>query len=256
MPTSNAAAVTPLTDLDALHAELSPRSAQDIIRWAYQQFGERLILTSSFGAQAAVMLHLATSVAPDIPVVFIDTGYLFPETYQFAEALTQRLKLNLKVINPILTAARMEALHGKIWEDYDGPGHNQYAYYTKVEPMQRALKELNAAAWLAGLRGNQTEHRATLRIVEKQTATYKVHPILAWNGKQVHEYLKAHDLPYHPLVEKGFLSIGDTHSTTAVGQGGAPGDERTGRFHGLRQECGLHLPTTTEENASRAASGL
>src|SRR5690606_23489534 len=108
-------------------------------------------------------------------------------------------------------------------------------------------------AWLAGLRKGQTEHRKHLRHVELQGDTYKVHPILTWTTKAVHEYLKRHDLPYHPLHEQGYASIGDWHSTRPVGAGE---DERAGRFGGLKQECGLHLPKSPEENASREASGL
>jgi phosphoadenosine phosphosulfate reductase len=119
--------------------------------------------------------------------------------------------------------------------------------------MQRALDELGITAWLAGLRAGQTEHRATLRPVERQGSRYKIHPILRWTSKQVHEYLVEHELPYHPLVDEGYTSIGDWHSTRAVGEGE---DERAGRFGGLRQECGIHLPTSHEEDQSREASGL
>ena len=250
-----AAAPRPRIDLEQANARLDGAEPADVVRWAYDAFGPGLILTSSFGAQAAVMLHLVATALPQarVPVVFIDTGYLFPETYQFADALTRRLNLNLKVYGPAITPARMEALFGRLWEDETGDGYHRYSQITKVEPMQRALAELGATAWLAGLRANQTDHRKSLRAVELQDGTYKVHPILRWSGKQVHEYLKTHDLPYHPLVEKGYLSIGDTHSTLPVG---AEGSERAGRFRGLRQECGLHLPTTPEETASRDASGL
>src|SRR5689334_13675482 len=97
------AKTTPPLDLDAISAQLQDAQAADIVAWADRQFGQGLVLTSSFGAQAAVMLHLATQVIPQVPVILIDTGYLFPETYRFAEELTQRLKLNLKVYNPAMT---------------------------------------------------------------------------------------------------------------------------------------------------------
>jgi phosphoadenosine phosphosulfate reductase len=239
-------------DLDRVNAQLADADAAAIVRWAADQFGQGLILTSSFGAQSAVMLHLATRVVPDIPVVLIDTGYLFPETYVFIEQLTQRLKLNLKVYQAPITPARQEALHGRLWEQ-GVEGLKKYHLINKIEPMQRALRELNVTAWLAGLQARQTDHRAALRTVEIQDGRYKVHPILRWTGKDVHEYLKAHDLPYHPLYEKGYPSIGDTHSTRPITAGE---DERAGRFGGLKQECGLHLPTSAEEAASRDASGL
>lgn len=239
-------------DLEQVNARLADADAAAIVRWAAERFGRGLILTSSFGAQSAVMLHLATRVVPDIPVVLIDTGYLFPETYQFIEQLTDRLKLNLKVYQPAMTPARQEALFGRLW-DNGVEGLDKYHQINKIEPMQRALGELNVTAWLAGLQARQTDHRAALRTVEVQDGRYKVHPILRWSGRDVHEYLKAHDLPYHPLYEKGYASIGDTHSTRPIAAGE---DERAGRFGGLKQECGLHLPTTAEESASRDASGL
>jgi len=237
--------------LDTINPQLDGKPAEDVIRWAAETFGDGLAMTSSFGAQSAVMLHLATRVVPDIPVILIDTGYLFPETYLFVKALTERLSLNLKVYSPRITPARYEALHGRTWEYAEGLDH--YHQVFKVEPLQRALEELNMKAWLAGLRAGQTDHRATLRPVEKQDGVYKVHPILRWSRKDIGGYLAEHNLPYHPLVEQGYASIGDTHSTRPIGEGQ---DERDGRFGGLAQECGIHLPKTKGEDDSRMSSGL
>jgi phosphoadenosine phosphosulfate reductase len=195
-------------------------------------------------------------VRPDIPVIFIDTGYLFPETYVFAETLTQRLKLNLKVYQSPVSPARMEALHGRLWEAGSEEALDHYQRIRKLEPTQRAMRELNATAWLAGVQRHQTEYRAGLSIVEvpaNSGCTYKIHPILNWTTKDVHEYLKKHDLPYHPLYEQGYASIGDTHSTKPITEGM---HERDGRFLGLKQECGLHLPTSPDEDKSREGSGL
>jgi phosphoadenosine phosphosulfate reductase len=242
----------PKIDLDEVNRRLDSTSALDIVRWAGEQFGGGLIMTSSFGAQSAVMLHLVTQVLPDIPVTLIDTGYLFPETYQFVDELTRKLKLNLKVYQAPLSPAWMEAIHGKLWEQGE-EGLEKYNLMRKVEPMQRALAELGATAWLAGLRRGQTDLRNSLRIVENQDGIYKVHPILRWSGKEVHEYLKKHGLTYHPLYDKGYKSIGDTHSTLPIT---AEQHERAGRFGGLKQECGLHVPKTREENQSRESSAL
>ena len=237
--------------LDAINPQLDGKSAEEIIRWAAHAFGDGLAMTSSFGAQSAVMLHLATRVVPGIPIILVDTGYLFAETYLFIKDMTDRLSLNLKVYSSRITPARYEALHGKTWEYAEGLDH--YHQVFKVEPLQRALEELNVTAWLAGLRADQTDHRATLRPVEMQDGVYKVHPILRWTTKDVHEYLKQHDLPYHPLYEKGYKSIGDTHSTRPITEGM---NERDGRFGGLAQECGIHLPQTKEEDQSWMSSGL
>ena len=240
-------------DLKAANELLSGKDALSIVRWALDVFGRHLVMTSSFGAQSAVMLHLCTQVAPDIPVIFVDTGYLFPETYKFAEQLRQRLNLNLKIYQSPLSPARMTAIHGPLWESTKKEDLDQYDRIRKVEPMQRALSELKVEAWLAGLRRSQTDYRAALRFVESQDGIAKIHPVINWSTKDVHEYLVKHDLPYHPLYEQGYRSIGDWHSTESLG-----GDdhERAGRFKGLKQECGLHLPQTAEEDQSRDSSGL
>jgi len=228
--------VSPAVDLAAVNGWLARVSAEERVAWAVGQFGETLVLSSSFGAQAAVMLSLATRVVPGIPVVFIDTGYLFPETYRFADELAARLKLNLKVYRPELTAAWLEARHGRLWEQ-GLQGLEAYNRMVKVEPMQRALRELGARAWLAGLRRSQASTRETAPIVGRQDGRIKVHPIVDWSDRDVHAYLKKHDLPYHPLWEKGYVSIGDTHTSRPLTADLTP--EQT-RFFGLKRECGLH----------------
>lgn len=216
--------------------DLSTYTAEQRIEWAVKEFGDGLILTTSFGIQAAVMLHLATRVAPRIPVVFIDTGYLFPETYRFADGLTKRLNLNLKTYVPRRTAAQQEALDGKRWE-LGLDGLKAYNFENKVEPMDRAVRELGATAWLAGLRRSQSSTRENLGVVQVQNKITKVHPILDWDNRTIHRYLTANDLPYHPLWDEGYVSVGDWHSSAPLKPGQT--EEET-RFGGLKRECGLH----------------
>jgi len=221
----------------SLQPDLEGASASERVQWAVDRYGERLILTTSFGVQSAVMLHLVTQQVPDIPVVFIDTGYLFPETYRFADELTERLQLNLKVYQPPLSAARQEALHGKLWEHGEAE-LDRYNLMNKVEPMDRAVRELQAEAWLAGLRrtqGSTREHRPVLQVQNKVT---KIHPIIDWDNREVHRYLTEHGLPYHPLWEQGYVSVGDWHSSKPLAAGMS--EEET-RFDGRRRECGLHV---------------
>ena len=221
---------------DPTFEHLESASAVDRVRWAREQFGNGLVLTTSFGIQSAVMLHLVTRVVPDIPVVFIDTGYLFPETYRFAHDLVRRLKLNLKKYRADMSAAEQEALFGRLWEQ--GPNAlSRYNFMNKVEPMERAVRELGATAWLAGLRREQASSRQNLRVVQGQNRTTKVYPILDWTNRDVHLYLKKNDLPYHPLWDEGYVSIGDWHSTTKLEPGMT--EEQT-RFGGVKRECGLH----------------
>jgi phosphoadenosine phosphosulfate reductase len=238
-------------DLDALNLRLAEASPEAVLEWARDTFGEQLILTSSFGADSALMLHLVSRVIPRIPVVFLDTGYLFPETYQFAEALRQRFDLDLRTYSPLITAARQEALHGRLWEG-DQQALEVYNKINKVEPMDRALRELAPRGWIAGLRRGQTAHRAGLRRVDFQDGIYKIHPILTFSDEDVHHYLRANDLPYHPLRTRGYRSIGDVHSTFPTAEGEDP---RAGRRLGIHSECGIHLPREGRSDSLKS-SGL
>ena len=247
-------AKTPQLDLNLLNQELEPKNAIALVEWSRGTFGDSLVMSTSFGIQAAVMLHLVTRVIPNIPVIWVDTGYLPAETYNFADELTQRLQLNLHVYQSPISPARMEALHGKLWEQNDVEALNQYDYIRKVEPMQRALQELQAGAWLAGLRSDQTQHRQTLKRVDRQGEIYKIHPILYWNAKDIYQYLTANDLPYHPYFDLGYVTVGDWHSSRPLTAD--DNHERDTRFQGLKQECGLHLPQTPEEEESLNSSSL
>jgi phosphoadenosine phosphosulfate reductase len=233
---ATAESVSPAVDLAAVNASLASASAEDRIAWAAREFGGALVLSSSFGAQAAVMVSLATRVVPGIPVVLIDTGYLFPATYKFADELAAKLTLNLRVYRPTLTSAWLEARHGKLWEQ-GAEALARYNRLVKVEPMQRALAELGARAWLAGLRRSQASSREKLEVVGRQDGRVKIHPIIDWTDRDVHRYLEKHGLPYHPLWHAGYVSIGDTHTSRPLTADLTP--EQT-RFFGLKRECGLH----------------
>lgn len=227
-------------DLKSLNEKLSKQNALERVRWAADLFGSQLVISSSFGIQAAVCLHLATQVQPGIPVIFIDTGYHFPETYQFVDSLQERLKLNLKIYRAALSPAWQEARNGKLWEQ-GLEGLEKYNYLNKVEPLNRAMTELGARGWIAGLRRQQAESRKNLSVLAIQKDWLKIHPILEWSNKDVHEYLTKYQLPYHPLWEQGYLSIGDVHSTQKWEEGMT--EEQT-RFFGLKRECGLHEGAT------------
>ncbi|MEL7450043.1 MAG: phosphoadenylyl-sulfate reductase [Pseudomonadota bacterium] len=217
-------------------AWLGGLDAEERVHWALDQLPEKPVLTSSFGAQAAVMLHLVTQAKPDIPVVLIDTGYLFPETYRFVDSLHERLSLNLHVYRPAMSAAWQEARYGHRWEN-GVDGLAAYNQENKVEPLQRALKELRAGTWFSGLRRAQASTRARTPFVERKGAVWKVHPIADWGDREVFRYLKKHNLPYHPLWDEGYVSIGDVHTTQPLHA--VESAEQT-RFFGLKRECGIH----------------
>lgn len=242
-------------DLTAANQHLADVDAKDVILWAAETFGEgAIVMSTSFGIQSAVMLHLVTQILPEIPVIWVDTGYLPPETYKFADELSQRLKLNLKTYQATMSPARMEAIHGKLWEREDVESLDLYDRIRKVEPMQRALEDLGATVWLAGLRRDQTSHRQALPKVALQDGIYKVHPILNWHSRDIYYYLQEHDLPYHPLFDLGYTTVGDWHSSRPLTADDA--HERDTRFQGLKQECGLHLPNSPGEAQSLDSSTL
>jgi phosphoadenosine phosphosulfate reductase len=222
--------------LAALNATLASLSAEQREAWAVEHLPGAHVLSSSFGVQAAVSLHLVTRQRPDIPVLLIDTGYLFPETYRFVDALTERLDLNLKVYQAPLSPARMEARDGRLWEQ-GVPGLDRYNQLRKVEPMQRALDELQVSSWIAGLRRQQSRSRAAIPLLERRHGRWKLHPLADWSDRDVGHYLSRHRLPYHPLWDQGYVSVGDRHTSRRGDPGMDPEDTR---FFGLKRECGLH----------------
>lgn len=225
-----------LEHVHALSAWLERVPAIERVEWASAQFGEHLVLSSSFGAQSAVCLHMATTVNPSIPVILIDTGYLFPETYRFIDELADRLRLNLHVYRSSKGPAWQEATYGRLWEQ-GLDGLNRYNYINKVEPMARALDGLDAKGWISGLRRQQAKSRVDLGVLLARKGRIKIHPIIEWNDYDVYQYLQRFDLPYHPLWEKGYVSIGDVHTTSRLLDGMT--EEET-RFFGLKRECGIH----------------
>jgi phosphoadenosine phosphosulfate reductase len=225
-------------DVAALNAEFRNLSAEARVERAVESLPGVHILSSSFGAQAAVSLHLVTRALPRIPVVLIDTGYLFPETYRFIDELAVRLELNLRIFGPAASPAWNETRYGKLWEQ-GTTGIERYNQIHKVEPMRRALAELKVGTWFAGLRRQQSRTRATIEPVQRIGAgRYKVHPIFDWTDRDVYRYLRKHELPYHPLWERGYVSIGDWHTTRSLREAGDAGEGT--RFFGLQRECGLH----------------
>jgi phosphoadenosine phosphosulfate reductase len=216
--------------------DLDTQSPTERVAWAWDNFRERAWVTTSFGAQSAAFLHLVTRVAPKIPILFIDTGYHFPETLAFSRDLEKRLDLNLKIYRPLLSPEEIEARHGKLWES--GPeGLSQFHEIIRVEPLRRAFQEFQPEIWLAGLRRSGSDHRQKQEILSLQDSRWKLLPILEWSDQEVGRYLSRHSLPFHPLWEKGYVSIGDRVTTKRLDE---VSDPRELRHFGWKRECGLH----------------
>lgn len=223
-----------------LNLRLEGLGAAARVAWALRHLPGPAVLSTSFGAQSAAALHLVTRQAPGLPVVLVDTGYLFPETYRFADKLSARLGLNLHVAKPDDSPAWFEARHGRLWEQ-GLEGIERYNALRKVRPMQRALDQLGATVWIAGLRRAQSPGREQRRVLERAGTRWKLHPLIDWSDHDVGAYLKSNTLPYHPLWEQGYVSIGDVHSTRPLSAGV---DAEATRFFGLKRECGLHETCT------------
>jgi phosphoadenosine phosphosulfate reductase len=225
--------------LSQANDELENKTAFARIEFAAKNLPGKHSVASSFGAQSAVSLHLISQVMPQIPVILIDTGYLFPETYQFVDQLTEALNLNVHVYQSAISPAWQEARYGKLWEK-DTLALNEYNQRNKVEPMDRALNELDVGTWFAGLRREQSKSRHELPVIQTFKDRVKVHPIIDWSNREIHQYLQKYNLPYNPLWEKGYVSIGDRHSTKPLTLGLSEEDTR---FGGKQRECGLHVDT-------------
>ena len=223
--------------LDELNSALEAFNAKERIIWALRNLPGEQALSSSFGIQSALMLHMMTQIRSDMPIILIDTGYLFDETYQFIDSLQDRLKLNLHCFQPKISAAWQEARQGKLWQQ-GKQGIDLYNQNHKVEPMQRALKTLGINSWFAGLRREQASSRRALPVLSIQQGRFKIHPVIDWHKRDVHQYLTKHNLPYHPLWEAGYVSVGDRHTSMPLELGMS--EEQT-RFFGLQRECGLHV---------------
>jgi phosphoadenosine phosphosulfate reductase len=214
-----------LAELNVASRELERKPASAAIRWAWERFGDRIVLASSF--QDSVLLDIALKVAPDIEVVFLDTQYHFEETWQFLKQLEQRYDFNLTVMQPLVEP-------DELWK----VDPNECCTLRKVEPLARALD--GKQAWMTGLRRSEASTRANAPIVglDVGRGIVKVNPLATWSDADVAAYVRDHDLPEHPLRADGYLSVGCWPCTRPVADGE---DGRAGRWAGTgKVECGLH----------------
>jgi phosphoadenosine phosphosulfate reductase len=214
-----------LAELARVSAELERKPASAAIKWAWDRYGSRMILAASF--QDCVLIDVATQVAPDIEVVFLDTQYHFPETLEYVETVRRRYDLNLRVMEPLVEP-------DDLWKI----DTSECCAVRKVEPLARALA--GADAWMTGLRRDEASTRSNAPIVglDVGRGIVKVNPLAPWTHSDVELYVKDRGLPEHPLRDLGYQSIGCAPCTTPV----APGeDPRSGRWAGTgKLECGLH----------------
>ena len=228
--------------IDETNQALEKLSAQDQLQWGYEKFDERFALTTSFGIQSAVLLHMAVELKSTHKpkVIWIDTGYLPKETYSYAEQLTQLFELDLIVAQSPISPARMEALYGRLWETGLSRDLEKYHQIRKVEPLEKALSKLNVHCWASGVRKGQTKNRQSMSSIDQIRERLTLRPLLNWSKKDIFYYMEKNNLPQHPLFEKGYSTVGDWHSSEAENNNSKG---RSTRFGGLSEECGIHLDT-------------
>lgn len=213
---------------------LEDEGPEAILRWAWDRYGPSVAMSSSFQSQSVPLLHMVSRTVPELPIVFLDTGYHFPETLAFRDRLVEEWGLSLRVARAAMSRPRFVQLHG---DDLHRRDPDLCCYINKVEPMRRAVKGLDA--WISGVRRDQTATRARARVVERiRDGLVRVHPVLEWTDRDIWTYINRHDLPTHPLLEKGYLSVGCAPCTRPVTDSD---DARSGRWSGTgKNECGLH----------------
>ena len=194
-----AAIPNPMTpdQISQWNAELRSQSPLEITRWAIAQAGGRAIVSTNFRPYEAVILHLATQVQPDIPVLWVDHGLNRPATYRHAELLRKRLGLNIQPYLPKISAAHYEAINGTLPSLSDEEGLKQFSALVKLEPFQRGMRELAPTVWITALRKVQNPNRAGLDIVaaDSNFGALKVSPLFHWDDAQLEAYLEEHNLP-------------------------------------------------------------
>jgi len=228
--------------IDETNRDLEKLSAQDQLQWGHETFKERFVLTTSFGIQSAVLLHMTVRLKyiNKPQVIWIDTGYLPKETYNYAEQLTQLFGLDLVVAQSSISPARMEALYGRLWETGLKKDLEKYHQIRKVEPLEKTLSNLNIFCWASGVRKGQTKNRQSMSHMDYMRDRLTLRPLLNWTKKDIFYYMEKNNLPQHPLFEKGYSTVGDWHSSEAENSNSKG---RSTRFGGLSEECGIHIDT-------------
>lgn len=228
---SEPAVAMPVTSI----ADLEAATPQEILRWACQRF-KRICVAASFGKDSVTVLHMLRDIKPDIEVIYLNTGYEFPQTLTFIERLKQEWNLNLREYTPVLSIEEQERRFGP---DLYKTDPDRCCGIRKVEPMARALR--NYDAWITGLRRDETELRKHIRVIEEQDGIVKVNPLANWTVEDVWRYIRANRVPYNPLYDQGYRSLGCWPCTLAGTWGRF---ERAGRWAGTGKEggeCGIHV---------------
>jgi len=210
---------------------------REVLEWAFNQFGDRVTIATGFGAEGISLIDIAVAINPRADVFFLDTGFLFPETYDLNGRLQDRYSIQIRSVSTSLSPEKQHELYGpRLWES----DPDLCCRLRKLEPLRIALHGYDA--WVTAIRRDQSPARATAQVVEWDAKwnLVKVNPLVRWSRADVWRYIVRNHLPYNPLHDRGYPSVGCTHCTQPVAQGE---HERAGRWRGANKtECGLHGP--------------
>jgi phosphoadenosine phosphosulfate reductase len=225
-----------LIDVEAHGRALEGQPPEAVLRFAFEHF-PRIAISTAFGPEGCALVAMAAAIKPDVQVFTIDTDFLFPESVDLRKRFADKYGIAIEVLRGQVTIEAQNLLHGPRLFERDT---DQCCALRKVEPTQRALAGLDA--WIAGLRRDQSKTRERIDVLELyerdgQSPLVKVNPLYAWTRKDTWKYLLDHDVPYNPLLDRGYKSIGCWPCTQPVDAGA---DERAGRWGGQKAECGIH----------------
>ena len=228
-------------DLLTVNFKFEKASPQEILLWAWDTFKPSIAVTSSFQSQSLPLLHMISENVPDMPILFLDTGFHFPETLVFRDFLIQKYHLNVRNLKPEMGHDGFKRNHGDLYRR----NPDLCCFINKVDPLRKAMQDLQG--WVSGIRRDQTDTRRNVQIVTLQSdGLYKICPLAYWNREDIWRYINDHNLPEHPLLTQGYLSVGCAPCTRPVYPGE---DERAGRWAGnTKTECGIHIPVDRNEN--------
>lgn len=222
-------------DLTKISALSEKWPAQEVLRWAFSAYHPKIAIASAFGAEGMVLIDIAASIRPDVRIFTLDTAFLFPETYLLAAKVEGRYQVRIEWVRPDLTVEEQATEFGpELWRR----NPDQCCQIRKVAPLMRKVQELEA--WITAIRRDQTDARARASKIEwdRRFGLVKINPLADWTNDQVWQYIRQHDIPYNPLHDQNYPSIGCVHCTWPVL---AAEDPRAGRWPGSRKtECGLH----------------
>ena len=201
-------------------------TAQDLLLWAWQTFGPEIAVTSSFQSQSVPLLHMISTTTPDMPVLFLDTGFHFPETLAFRDSLIRDWGLRVRSLTADPGNEHAGRMHGQLHQT----DPDLCCYINKVVPLAEARKELRA--WITGIRRDQTEARRDTPVVSRESSgQFKICPLATWTDRDIWQYISRHDLPTHPLMSQGYMSIGCAPCTRPVQDGRRCPVRSLGREH-------------------------